>query len=59
MPGVYRSTATVLVARPEMANPSTRAALTSELEARVKKTGRAWRVSGATSGSRRKASTPC
>jgi succinoglycan biosynthesis transport protein ExoP len=35
MPGVYRSTATVLVARPEMANPSTRAALTSELEARV------------------------
>jgi len=35
MPGVYRSTATVLVARPEMANPSARAALTSELEARV------------------------
>ena len=35
MPGVYRSTATVLVARPEMTNPSARAALTSELEARV------------------------
>src|SRR5262249_28282650 len=35
MPGVYRSTATVLVARPEMQNPSARAALTSELEARV------------------------
>ena len=25
MPGIYRSTATVLVARPEMANPSARA----------------------------------
>ena len=35
MPGIYRSTATVLVARPEMANPSARAAFTSELEARV------------------------
>src|SRR5262249_56037225 len=35
MPGLYRSTATVLVARPEMTNPSARAALTSELEARV------------------------
>ena len=35
MPGIYRSTATVLVARPEMASPSARAALTSELEARV------------------------
>jgi len=39
MPGIYRSTATVLVARPEMANPSARAALTSELEARVNRLG--------------------
>jgi protein tyrosine kinase modulator len=35
MPGIYRSTATVLVARPEMTTPSARAALTSELESRV------------------------
>jgi polysaccharide chain length determinant protein (PEP-CTERM system associated) len=35
MPGIYRSTATVLVARPEMTTPSTRAALGNELEARV------------------------
>jgi len=35
MPGIYRSTATVLVARPEMTAPSSRAAITGELEARV------------------------
>jgi len=35
MPGIYRSTATVLVARPEMTTPSSRAALTGELEARL------------------------
>jgi polysaccharide chain length determinant protein (PEP-CTERM system associated) len=39
MPGIYRATATVLVARPEMTNPSTRAALTGELEARLNRIG--------------------
>jgi len=35
MPGIYRSTATVLVARPEMTAPPARAAITGELEARL------------------------
>jgi len=39
MPGIYRATATVLVARPEMTTPSTRAALTGELEARLNRIG--------------------
>ncbi len=39
MPGIYRSTATVLVARPEMTTPSTRAAITGELEARLNRIG--------------------
>jgi len=39
MPGIYRSTATVLVARPEMTAPSARAALTGELEARLNRIG--------------------
>ena len=39
MPGIYRATATVLVARPEMTTSSTRAALTGELEARLNRIG--------------------
>jgi polysaccharide chain length determinant protein (PEP-CTERM system associated) len=39
MPGIYRSTATVLVARPEMTAPSGRVALTGELEARLNRIG--------------------
>ena len=39
MPGIYRATATVLVARPEMTTTSTRAALTGELEARLNRIG--------------------
>ena len=39
MPGIYRSTATVLVARPEMTTSSTRVALTGELEARLNRIG--------------------
>ena len=39
MPGIYRSTATVLVARPEMTLPTNRAALSGELEARLNRIG--------------------
>ena len=39
MPGIYRSTATVLVARPEMTAPSARSPLTGELEARLNRIG--------------------
>jgi len=39
IPGIYRSTATVLVARPEMTTPSVRSPLTGELEARLNRIG--------------------
>ena len=39
MPGIYRSTATVLVARPEMTLPNNRTALSGELEARLNRIG--------------------
>lgn len=39
MPGIYRATATVLVARPEMTSSPSRAALTGELEARLNRIG--------------------
>ena len=39
MPGIYRSTATVLVARPEMTAMSSRSPLTGELEARLNRIG--------------------
>ena len=39
MPGIYRSTATVLVARPEMTAPTARSPLTGELEARLNRIG--------------------
>lgn len=38
-PGIYRSTATVLVARPEIATAANYAALTGELEARLNRIG--------------------
>ena len=39
IPGIYRSTATVLVARPEMTTPSARSPLIGELEARLNRIG--------------------
>jgi polysaccharide chain length determinant protein (PEP-CTERM system associated) len=39
IPGIYRSTATVLVARPEMTTPSVRSPLSGELEARLNRIG--------------------